>query len=339
MAVSAYASVVSLMHVLDQIQHPSRHRLLPNMKQIETLREKVHFLQEFLELHSATKVEGMEDLIKQITAVADEAEDIIDSHVVDQLREEHEERIYMGIPLLFHEDTSDDHVVDQLHGGSQSTIDIGLSSFCQAIDKVIGKIDSIKKELLTMVNEGMAVQEQAQPSVSQPAAAPSTLPSHGKNTVVGFDEHLEYSVHEILRGILIDIGVTDDIKGETLAELGQRLHKKLFRRRYLIVMDDLWSTKGWDDFKLSFPDSGNRSRVMITTRLSDVAISLGSHRPYFLDFLDENNSWNLLCEKAFTQRSSSPELEEIGKRIAKSCEGLPLSISVIGGLLAKSNMT
>ncbi|KAG8378980.1 hypothetical protein BUALT_Bualt07G0040800 [Buddleja alternifolia] len=364
MAVSAYASVLSLVHVLDHIQHPSRHRFLPNMKQIETLREKVHFLQEFLELHSATKIEGMEDLIKRITAVADEAEDIIDSHVVDQL-----------------------------HGGSQSTTDIGLSSFCQDIEKVIGKIDSIKKELLTMVKEGMAVQEHAQPRVSQSAAGPSTLPSRGKNTVVGFDEHLvrimdqltgnhpnlqiipivgmggigkttlarivfenkyvvekfdvrvwftisqEYSVHEILLRILCDIGVTDDLKSETLVELGQRLHKYLYGRRYLIVMDDLWSTNGWDDFKLSFPNNGNGSRVMITTRLSNVAASLASYNPYLMDFLDEKTSWDLLCEKAFSQEKCSPKLKEIGKGIAKSCKGLPLAIVVIGGLLAKSNMT
>ncbi|KAG8378887.1 hypothetical protein BUALT_Bualt07G0031300 [Buddleja alternifolia] len=78
---------------------------------------------------------------------------------------------------------------------------------------------------------------------------------------------------------------------------------------------------------------------MVTTRLNDVAVSLGSQNTYTMNFLDEDNSWNLLCEKAFTQGNCSAELEEIGKRIAKSCKGLPLAIVVIGGLLAKSNMT
>ncbi|KAG8391868.1 hypothetical protein BUALT_Bualt01G0231700 [Buddleja alternifolia] len=393
MAVAAYASVLSLLHVLDQIQHLSR--LLPNTKQIQTtLHEKVHFLQEFLEVHSATKIEGIEDMMKEITEVAKEAEDMIDSHVVDLLREEYEDRIYTGLSSLFSQDTTDDdHVVDQRHGRSESTSDIALSSsFCQHIDKLIAKIDSIKEELLTMVKaEGKAVQEQ-QPGVSFRAGS-STLDSGGKNTVVGFDEHLvrimdqltgyrpnlhiipivgmggigkttlarlafenkcvvehfdvrvwftisqEYNAHEILLGILRDIQVPGDLKSETLAELGQRLYKKLFGRRFLIVMDDLWSTKGWNDFKLFFPNHGKGSRVMVTTRLSDVANSLGSHNSYLMDFLDEDKSWDLLCEKAFTQGSRPPELEKIGKEIAEGCKGLPLAIVVIGGLLSKSNMT
>ncbi|KAG8378960.1 hypothetical protein BUALT_Bualt07G0038800 [Buddleja alternifolia] len=158
MAVAAYASVTSLLHVLDQVQHPFRHRLFPNMKQIETLREKVHFLQEFLELHSQGESDQIKVLVRRISEVAYEAEVIIDSHVVDQLREEHEEKIYMWLSLLF---TEDANVVDQLHGESESTIDIGLSSsFCQEIDEVIEKIDYIKEELLTMVNEGKAVHGQ-----------------------------------------------------------------------------------------------------------------------------------------------------------------------------------
>ncbi|KAG8378870.1 hypothetical protein BUALT_Bualt07G0029600 [Buddleja alternifolia] len=345
MAVAAYAYVTSLLHVFDQVQHPVRRRLLPNTKQIETFHEKKIY--------------------------------IIDSHVVVQLCQEHEDETDMCLPLLFSEDTNDDGLCE----ASENKMDMDLSSsFCQNIDKVTEKIDSIKEELLTMVKaEGKAAQEQQPPIVSN-------------TRVVGFDEHLarvmdeltrhqpelqiipimgmggigkitltqfafqnkcvvekfdvrvwftisqEYSADEILLGILIDIGISGDLKSETLAELGLRLRKYLFGRRYLIVMDNLWSTQGWDDFKLSFPNDVNGSRVMVTTRLTDVAISLGSHNPYLMNFLDENKSWNLLLEKVFTKESCSPELEKIGKRIAKSCRGLPLAIVVIGGLLAKSNM-
>ncbi|KAG8378883.1 hypothetical protein BUALT_Bualt07G0030900 [Buddleja alternifolia] len=377
MAVAAYASVINLLHVLDQIQHPVRRRLLPNTKQIETLQEKVHFLQEFLENHSPTKFEGIEDLVKQISEVANEAEDIIDSHVVDQLRQ----------------DTNDDHVVDGL---CENKMDMEFS-FCQDLDKVIEKFDSIKEELLlTMVKaKEKAVQEQQPvPIVSVRAGSSTLLPSRGKSSthVVGFDDHLveikklltrdqpnlqiipivgmggigkttlarfvfedkyvvekfdirvwftisqEYSMHEILLGVLCDIGVRDDLKNKTLAELRLRLYQELSGRRYLIVMDDLWSTNGWDDFKSSFPNYRNGSRVMMTTRLTDVAASLGSHNPYFMKFLDEDNSWNLLCDKAFSRGTYSSDLEEIGKRIARSCRGLPLAIVVIGGLLSTSNM-
>ncbi|XP_047947589.1 putative late blight resistance protein homolog R1A-10 [Salvia hispanica] len=59
-----------------------------------------------------------------------------------------------------------------------------------------------------------------------------------------------------------------------------------------------------------------------------------------MHFLDRLNSWNLLCEIVFGEEACCPqELIETGRRIAENCKGLPLSITVIGGLLAKSRQT
>ncbi|KAL0341442.1 UNVERIFIED_CONTAM: putative late blight resistance proteinR1A-10 [Sesamum calycinum] len=105
-------------------------------------------------------------------------------------------------------------------------------------------------------------------------------------------------------------------------------------------MDDVWGRKAWDDLNLFFPNNGNGSRVMMTTRLLNVVVSLGSCEPYLMDFLDNEKSWDLLCKKVFGRRGCPyPELKECGKVIAKGCKGLPLTIVVISGLLAKSNMT
>ncbi|KAL0341489.1 UNVERIFIED_CONTAM: putative late blight resistance proteinR1B-17 [Sesamum calycinum] len=147
----------------------------------------------------------------------------------------------------------------------------------------------------------------------------------------------EYNVPEILVRLLND-GKDEEVS-ETSAKLGERLYKNLFSQQYLIVMNDVWSAEVWDALKLFFPNNKNGSRVMMTTRLLDVADSLGYLKPYLMDFLDEDKSWNLFCHKAFAQEDCPyQELEEIGKDIAKSCRGLPLTIVVIGGLLANSNM-
>ncbi|KAG8378876.1 hypothetical protein BUALT_Bualt07G0030200 [Buddleja alternifolia] len=323
MAVAAYAYVTSLLHVLDQVQHPARRRLLPNPKQIETLHEKVHFLQEFLELHSATKIEGMEDLMKQIT---EEELFTMDKAEGKAAQEQQPPTVSVragSSTLLPPRGNNRTHVV----------------GFDERLVRVMDELTGNQRELEIIPIVGMG-------GIGKTTLARFAF--ENKCVVEKFDVRVwftisqEYSAHEILLGILSDIGISgylnSDLKSETLAELGLRLYKYLFCRRYLIVMDDLWSTKGWDDFKLSFPNDVNGSRVMVTSRLKDVAASLGSHNTYTMDFLDEDNSWNLLCEKAFTQ-GSSPDLEEIGKKIAKGCKGLPLAIVVIGGLLAKSNMT
>ncbi|KAL2243731.1 putative late blight resistance protein homolog R1A-3 [Sesamum indicum] len=369
MAVAAYASLVSLRHVLDNVQHPARrHRLHLDTDQIQSLQEKVEFLQGFLELHSQRISPEMEDLAKQLAVVADEADDIIDFHVVNQLGERSQD---------------------------QSLHMLALSSFCQDMDNIIEKLDSITEKLMMVKEEWVDVQEQ-QPMVSVSVGS-TAVPSGDKNTMVGFDERLlqvvdeltrdesdlrilpivgmggigkttlarntfdypyivnrfdiriwfaisqQYSVREILLKYLInceniEASAADDLD---LAEVGEHMHKLLFGKRYLIVLDDLWSIKAWEDFKSSFPDNRNGSRILVTTRLLDVARPLGFDNHYLtLNLLDENKSWDLLCEKVFAQQSCPrQELEEMGRKIAKGCRGLPLAIVIIGGLLSKSNKT
>ncbi|KAL0356215.1 UNVERIFIED_CONTAM: Late blight resistance protein R1-A [Sesamum radiatum] len=249
MAVAAYASLLSLMHVLENVQHPGRrHRLHLDRDQIQSLQKKVKFLGDFLEHHSQRNSnQEIEDLVRQIAVVSYEAEHIIDLHVVDQLRE-----------------------------GSQ---DVGhhmaaISSFCQDMDKIVEKIDSITKELM-MIKEGWNNIEVQKPIVAAPANS-SKIPSSQKNsTMVGFDEHLIRIMAEV---------------------------------------------------------AGDNSNLQI---LPIVGMG-GSQKPYMLDFLDLEKSWDLLCEKVFAQKNCP--YPEFGKDIAKYCRGLPLAIVVIGGLLANSNM-
>ncbi|XP_073159488.1 putative late blight resistance protein homolog R1A-3 isoform X2 [Henckelia pumila] len=157
----------------------------------------------------------------------------------------------------------------------------------------------------------------------------------------------QYSLHEILLALLNDIRVlaesieegSEKISQRTDDELGEKLYKSLCGRKYLIVMDDLWSIECWNYTKRFFPDNNNGSRVMITTRLTNVADDFRSCAPHQLHFLDEDQSWDLFCDQVFGKEGCPPELEEVGKAIVRNCGALPLAIVVIGGLLAKSSRT
>nr|AEW48204.1 disease resistance protein RGH1 [Solanum fernandezianum] len=141
----------------------------------------------------------------------------------------------------------------------------------------------------------------------------------------------EYYVRNVLLALLSS---TSDEPDDQLAD---RLQKHLKGRRYLVVIDDIWTTEAWDDIKLCFPDCINGSRILLTTRNVELAEYASSGKPpHHMRLMNIIESWNLLHKKIFEKEGSySPEFENIGKQIALKCGGLPLAITVIAGLLSK----
>ncbi|XP_028076114.1 putative disease resistance RPP13-like protein 3 [Camellia sinensis] len=143
---------------------------------------------------------------------------------------------------------------------------------------------------------------------------------------------------DILRSV--NVVFTDEIVNMTNEKLGEKLYKQLKGKRYLIVIDDLWDIGAWVDLKMYFPNDNNGSRVMFTSRLKELSMHASPDcHPHCLCFLTEEESWELLQWKVFQNESCPPELIGIGKQIMKKCEGLPLAIVVIAGLLAKNIKT
>ncbi|XP_051115596.1 putative late blight resistance protein homolog R1A-10 isoform X2 [Andrographis paniculata] len=367
MAVAAYASLVSLTNILENLHYRAQFNLpRADMKQVEKLQENVQFLLKFVELHSERVIpDELQGLWRQMAKAAFEAEDTINFHVVNLLHLRHQEE----------------------------TTDAAFSDFCEDMEGLIQNLCTTKKSLPMMeeIRQDDRVQEQSSASASVSIVGSSDASEHASNVVVGIDKHVsrirdklirgksniqiipvvgmggigkttlakcafddsfvvdhfdlriwfsisqEYSVEQILR-----IGLQEKVeyghKRESLDELGNKFYQKLFGRRYLIVMDDMWGSGAWDELRKFFPDNENGSRIMFTTRLKDLATSLGSCDPYPLTFLDEHTSWELFCQNAFSQIGCPyDDLENLAKDIAKSCRGLPLAIVVIGRLLAKSD--
>lgn len=94
---AAYGALVSLSHILHQITHPPPTHHFTNIpsERIETLREKISFLIDFLETYPSRRSQDIENVEKQIIDAAYEAEDIIESDVVMQIQSKypiHEEK-------------------------------------------------------------------------------------------------------------------------------------------------------------------------------------------------------------------------------------------------------
>ncbi|XP_062145353.1 disease resistance protein RPP13-like [Alnus glutinosa] len=146
----------------------------------------------------------------------------------------------------------------------------------------------------------------------------------------------DFRTKELLLNILKKIEISD---WRTVEELKEKLFECLLRKTYLIVMDDIWKTKVWDEVRSTFPTNLNGSRILITSRIREVASHASLTSPYFLPFLNKDEGWELLSKKVFRGGAYPPELETMGRKIADDCRGLPLSIVVLGGLLANKEKT
>uniref|UniRef100_A0A2P2LKT0 NB-ARC domain-containing protein n=1 Tax=Rhizophora mucronata TaxID=61149 RepID=A0A2P2LKT0_RHIMU len=144
------------------------------------------------------------------------------------------------------------------------------------------------------------------------------------------------------------LGATQVPIPNTLGSMNYRqflgmLNDYLLEKRYVIVLDDVWSIELWSRIRGAFPNNRRGSRIILTTRNENVAASvgIGSH-VHRLEPLGEKDAWTLFCRKAFwndPNRCCPEQLQLLADAILKRCQGLPLAIVAIGGLMCSRSKT
>jgi Leucine-rich repeat (LRR) protein len=119
---------------------------------------------------------------------------------------------------------------------------------------------------------------------------------------------------------------------DNLTALQKTLEGILNSKRFLLVIDDVWS-KDWQRLLAPMKGASEGSVVIVTTRSLTNVDSRGSVK--FLEGLEEDAYWEFFKSCSFDDsvRSSNPELEIIGKEICGKLKGSPLAAKTIGGLL------
>ncbi|XP_049398700.1 putative late blight resistance protein homolog R1B-17 [Solanum stenotomum] len=160
-----------------------------------------------------------------------------------------------------------------------------------------------------------------------------------------FDKHAWFTISEEYNERQMLLKIVSSITGSNQEMSNDQLMETVYRglkcRRFLIVIDDIWSTEAWDQMQRIFPNDDNRSRILLTTRLKYVAnyVSCPDFPPHSKSFLSLEDSWNLFTEKLFKKDPCPTILKETGKHIVKQCRGLALSVVVVAGLLGKMDQT
>ncbi|MED6157780.1 hypothetical protein PIB30_026592 [Stylosanthes scabra] len=118
-------------------------------------------------------------------------------------------------------------------------------------------------------------------------------------------------------------------------KMKRKVRECMSGKKYLLVLDDIWKTQVWDELQEAFPDDNNGSRILITTRVEEISYYTRATFTYRLPFLDQSQSWELFCKKVFCKEKCLHELETLGREMANACKGLPLAIVVLAGIVAK----
>ncbi|XP_024634614.1 putative late blight resistance protein homolog R1A-10 [Medicago truncatula] len=118
-----------------------------------------------------------------------------------------------------------------------------------------------------------------------------------------------------------------------------KLRNYLQGKRYVVVFDDVWESNFWYDIEFAMIDNKNGCKILITTRNKDGVDACKKSsfvEVHELKGLTEEKSLELFNKKVFHDLSGyCPEnLIDISSKIVEKCNGLPLAIVVIGGILA-----
>ncbi|KAM3729384.1 hypothetical protein ACB098_12G007400 [Castanea mollissima] len=160
-----------------------------------------------------------------------------------------------------------------------------------------------------------------------------------------------YELEDILRSLIKEFHESRketnpaDLNSMNYRLLVKTLVNYLEKKRYLLVLDDVWDTNLLDELKVSLRDSCFGSRIILTTRKEDdVACHQmgGKHHIHQMELLLKEEAWELFCKKAFSSSpngSCPPELKSFAQKLVGKCDGLPLAIVALGSLMYSKNMS
>ncbi|KAL0414113.1 UNVERIFIED_CONTAM: putative disease resistance protein [Sesamum radiatum] len=112
----------------------------------------------------------------------------------------------------------------------------------------------------------------------------------------------DFEPRRILEDLYLQLCAYDGelVSEKKTEELGRRVHKIQLECKCLIVLDGIWCPDAWDQtLHIAFPTGDMPSKILITTRVREVAVAVGAKKRYIhrLRYLTQHESYQLFSER------------------------------------------
>ncbi|PON65811.1 NB-ARC domain, LRR domain containing protein [Trema orientale] len=214
---------------------------------------------------------------------------------------------------------------------------VGIESTLEEVVKCLVEGEPIRSTI-SLVGEGGIGKTTLAKRVYDDEAVKEHFDCHAWITV-----SQSYSIGRLVRSMIRQICPTEESlveENDPIQEIISPLRQYLQTKRYVVVFDDIWQTDFWEVIRHALPANSKCSRIIITTRnvrIANYCKETAYDTVKELQTWSPELAWELFCKKAFRsnfERRCPQELETLSHEIVSKCQGLPLVIAAIAGLLS-----
>ncbi|CAI9269503.1 unnamed protein product [Lactuca saligna] len=118
------------------------------------------------------------------------------------------------------------------------------------------------------------------------------------------------------------------------------LKEELSKKRFLLVLDDVWNEDDskWELIQSPLLVGAPGSRIIVTTRSTRVASVMDSQQTYPLGVLSNEDALSLFAQQALGEKNfdKHPTLKLLGEGMVHKCGRLPLALKTLGRVLKEN---
>ncbi|KAJ4865792.1 Disease resistance protein (NBS-LRR class) family [Raphanus sativus] len=150
--------------------------------------------------------------------------------------------------------------------------------------------------------------------------------------VIWVEVSKELQIQKIQNQVAKKLGLDgDDWSGKDEKEKACAIHNVLKRRKFVLLMDDLWEKVELTEIGVPYPERKNGCKIVFTTRSKEVCGRMRVDAEMEVQCLLPEDALELFKKVVGeTTLRSDPGIPELAAQVAKKCHGLPLALKVIG---------